>query len=97
MSGCSTSTGKGRGEGVAGMLNLHSIHMDCWTHCLIIWFACLKGCQIFLCFSLFFLIGMESCTCYSNWLEFKVKAASERHFGPVGSILTLLVPQQMII
>lgn len=48
-------------------------------------------------FGVFFLIGMEGCTCYSNWLEFKLKAASERHFGPVGSILTLLVPQQMMI
>lgn len=41
-----------KGEGVAGTLNLHNIHMHCWTRYLINWFACLNDCQIF-CVSLF--------------------------------------------
>lgn len=67
--------------------------MQCWTDYLMNWFACLKDCQI--CF--FFFIAMEASFHYSNWLEFKLIAASERHRGPVGSILNYWVPQQGMI
>lgn len=48
MSGWATSTGKRKDEGVAGTLNLHNVHVQCWTDYLTNWFVCLKDCQIFL-------------------------------------------------
>lgn len=66
MSGCATSTGKRKDEGVAGTLNLHNIHMQCWTDYLTNWFACLKDCQIFLGFSgLFFFFVNRDARLYS--------------------------------
>lgn len=48
-------------------------------------------------FFFFFLVEMEACSHYSNWLEFKLRATSERHCGPVGSMLNHPVHQQVRI
>lgn len=66
---------KKENEGVAGILNLHDMPhavLDRLFNELVCMFEGLPG-------TIFFFIGVEACSHYSNWLEFKLTAASERH------------------
>lgn len=78
---------------MAGMLNLHNMPhavLDRLFNELVCMSERLPN-------MVFFFIAMEASFHYSNWLEFKLIAASERHRGPVGSILNYWVPQQGMI